>query len=365
MSKSNTDCKQQSKTRKRIKLECLECRAQFDDDYKSKHEQKHHNGKRVRIKHVGAPANPFEAAKSAKRKRKQSEDDTLLPSEPKTDELAVLSEVSSNETQNLFSPPEHSETFSENSKSIFVEDVVDGDNNLQKVGINDSHKQISTDVNLSQILPPKSNKEVIPHSTLQEGSEFLGDIRTDFGCTTSQNEQNKKKEESSFWLGSIGQVGEFLKNLASLNKIIENLKNEEDPNPKIYLIELIDNLVKINEESKTLIESLTHVQKELTTNDDFTFACNDKEVVEHDPGRRTKITSHSERQYLHSLGPFQPKIDNYPINQEIPIKKQCRFNPSWYQLYPNLEYSIVADAIFCFVCCLFPDGPGRSHSSSE
>jgi len=34
----------------------------FDDDYRKKHETKQHGGKRVLVKHVGAPENPFIAA---------------------------------------------------------------------------------------------------------------------------------------------------------------------------------------------------------------------------------------------------------------------------------------------------------------
>jgi len=48
--------------RKRVKVECLECGSQFNDDFKKKHEEKIHRGKRVNIKHVGAPKNPFESA---------------------------------------------------------------------------------------------------------------------------------------------------------------------------------------------------------------------------------------------------------------------------------------------------------------
>jgi len=48
--------------RKRVKVECLECGSQFNDDFKKKHEEKLHRGKRVNIKHVGAPKNPFESA---------------------------------------------------------------------------------------------------------------------------------------------------------------------------------------------------------------------------------------------------------------------------------------------------------------
>lgn len=50
------------KKRKRTKLECLSCGSVFDDDFRKKHETKQHGGKRVLVKHVGAPENPFMAA---------------------------------------------------------------------------------------------------------------------------------------------------------------------------------------------------------------------------------------------------------------------------------------------------------------
>jgi hypothetical protein len=49
--------------RKRIKLECLKCGGIFNKDYRAKHERQQHNGKRVSVKHFGAPENPFEASK--------------------------------------------------------------------------------------------------------------------------------------------------------------------------------------------------------------------------------------------------------------------------------------------------------------
>jgi len=56
-----------NRKRKRIKVECLECGSRFNDDFKKKHEEKLHNGKRVNVKHVGAPKNPFESATETSR----------------------------------------------------------------------------------------------------------------------------------------------------------------------------------------------------------------------------------------------------------------------------------------------------------
>ena len=58
--------------RKRIKLECLECHAVFDDDYRERHERTCHEGKRVRVAHKDAPPKPLQAAIS--RRPKQSDE---------------------------------------------------------------------------------------------------------------------------------------------------------------------------------------------------------------------------------------------------------------------------------------------------
>ena len=47
--------------RKRIKLQCLECNLVFDDDYRKRHKQTCHQGKRVRVSHKDASANSFVA----------------------------------------------------------------------------------------------------------------------------------------------------------------------------------------------------------------------------------------------------------------------------------------------------------------
>lgn len=52
-----------SKRRKRIKLQCLKCGKCFDDDYKKKHEEKVHNGQKIKVQLLNAPKNPFELAR--------------------------------------------------------------------------------------------------------------------------------------------------------------------------------------------------------------------------------------------------------------------------------------------------------------
>ena len=59
--------------RKRIKLQCLECNSVFDDDYRKRHKQTCNQGKRVRVAHKDAPANPFVAAKRSKSQKEYCE----------------------------------------------------------------------------------------------------------------------------------------------------------------------------------------------------------------------------------------------------------------------------------------------------
>jgi hypothetical protein len=49
--------------RKIIKLECLKCGGLFITDYRAKHDRQQHDGKRVAVKHFGAPENLSEALK--------------------------------------------------------------------------------------------------------------------------------------------------------------------------------------------------------------------------------------------------------------------------------------------------------------
>ncbi|KAF0764466.1 zinc finger MYM-type protein 1-like [Aphis craccivora] len=93
--------------------------------------------------------------------------------------------------------------------------------------------------------------------------------------------------------------------------------------------------------------------------------CNDKVIdhfIEHDPGNRKTIESASQRKYLVSLGPYQPKLATYPKNSDIAHGKQNQFSSLWFKEFPHLEYSVVKDAAFCFICSLFPKGPNRNFA---
>lgn len=102
---------------------------------------------------------------------------------------------------------------------------------------------------------------------------------------------------------------------------------------------------------KLAIENRNKTDEEIAPNTNV-------QPVEHDPGKRPNILTDFQRKSLINIGPCRPVLTLFPVNSEIPNGKQNKFCASWYKQYPHLEYSIVKDAAFCFVCSLF-------HQSEE
>ena len=87
--------------------------------------------------------------------------------------------------------------------------------------------------------------------------------------------------------------------------------------------------------------------------------------MEHDPGKRGKISSQNEREFFINMGPYLPKLATFPTNDNITSGKHNWFSSQWYKEYPYLEYSVHNDAAFYFVCCLFPEGVGRVSADNS
>jgi hypothetical protein len=79
--------------------------------------------------------------------------------------------------------------------------------------------------------------------------------------------------------------------------------------------------------------------------------------LQRDPGSRPSISSYPlsqrdgvRRAYI-SLGPFQPKLSEYPTRKQG--GKLRRFCSQWFVTHRWLEYSPTNDAVYCFPCFLF------------
>ncbi|ESQ30797.1 hypothetical protein EUTSA_v10012204mg [Eutrema salsugineum] len=78
-----------------------------------------------------------------------------------------------------------------------------------------------------------------------------------------------------------------------------------------------------------------------------------KKISKYHPNQRNEVT----RSYL-NRGPCQPR--GHIFKQTMIGGVLRRFNPAWFDKYPNwLEYSMKKDAAFCLCCYLFKDDAGK------
>jgi len=161
-------------------------------------------------------------------------------------------------------------------------------------------------------------------------------------------------------LNCAGQFRYLFDYIKLCKPIIHNFQESEVLNAYKIVVEIKeakDNIIKI---SNSVLEKCNDVTTQLESQ--FGNASEVEvidSVVEHDPGKRTNIISDNQRQYLVMLGPHQPKLNVYPRTAKYSFKY------SWFEEFPHLEYSIVKDAAFCYVCYLFPCGVGREKSENN
>ncbi|XP_054717345.1 zinc finger MYM-type protein 1-like [Uloborus diversus] len=357
-----------SQPRKRFKLECLECGSQFDNDYKYRHEKAKHNGKHVQVKHAGSFANPFEASK---RRKQNSISSPLIPTSSfihqkpvvnttPSDNLSVIDEPAEDHSAPLAIkeqlPPILLQSLPLSSPSSTSPPPPSPPPPLSSSSSSPPPPPSSSPPSPSLPPPPPSPPPSSPLSPSSLPPSSSPPPPPETQCHDSEPEYS--------WINLAGQVTEFLTNFKIVEELINQVKKDAIPNPKIFFSEMIDCLAKIHNESGELLE---YAQKEDKNfwNSDVNLQVGNDTLIEHDPGKRKRVMSSNERYYLNSLGPFQPKLNSYPINTDIPKKKQCHFNPAWYTEFPLLEYSPFKDAAFCFACSLFHTGAGRSNANAE
>lgn len=359
--------------RKRIKLECQECGSQFDDDYKSRHEAKKHNGKHVPVlpvKHVGAPSNPFEASKRKSRPTpvvsdptsssvSSDADDKLLPGKKLFAEVSPQS-LSANSQQPPSEPPSRlpPNKYADDKLSPTKEFVTESSlpDSLQPSSESPLSPPPKKDVDDKLLAEKEIVSELSPQSSPPKSSQLPSG--------SSLQLPPKKSEVEFLWITFSGKVSEFLTNLKHADDILKNVQNEAVPNLKVFFVNMKDCLKNINKESEELLQLATEAEGQFS-HENFNLCVGNEVLIDHDPGKRQRISSANQRKYLCSLGPYQPKLSMYPTNADIPSNKHRQFSPTWYAEFPLLEYSPHKDAAFCFACILFPEGVGRIHASSE
>ena len=192
------------------------------------------------------------------------------------------------------------------------------------------------------------------------GTTAASNLESEFG-----NELIEKNatDESPNWLTCAGELSFLVENLKLASNLLEEVKGDTCPLIEVFLTsaeEITRNISqtanKVNKTCTVLLREINEKKKEIREER--------ASVPSHHPSDRSKITTTSGRKYIMKLGPHQPKLPIFPRNVDIPAKKQCRFSSQWYTVYSHLEYSISQDAAFCFVCSLFPSGPGREMADN-
>jgi len=144
--------------------------------------------------------------------------------------------------------------------------------------------------------------------------------------------------------------------------LLKKLKTENALNPISFLVSTSHIISSITTESEKYLSINNLVLSSLVSFSKVAPKENVDYFLEHDPGKQSVVKLSSQRKYLLSLGPHQPKLAKFPKKLDITPGKQCRFSSLWYNEYPHLEYSIIKDAAFCFICTLFPNGPNKNFS---
>lgn len=195
------------------------------------------------------------------------------------------------------------------------------------------------------------------------------DIFDNLTCFLEKKDDTSDTTKDETWVTCVGIFESLLCDLNICTDLLNKIKSDTVPNPIAFLVESVDiiSLFKtkateyINYATNVLAKELPSEQPEpnLSTLPQDNIIDN---LLDHDPGKRGKIESSSQRNYLLSLGPFQPKLVKFPINIDIFESKQRQFCSNWYKEYPYLEYSIFNDSAYCYICGLFPSGPNRSFA---
>ena len=358
MEESKSCKRNQPRKRKRVKLECLVCHRQFDDDYRATHNKTFHHAmlkqnKAIPYQNANAQLNPFEAAKNA-RPKSSSQTSSCTPACPSTTQC------------NNYGKP-----VSKIRNEIFV--LTEGATSAA-----DTADPIPSRTQLRHEIEP----DLLPNS-VDESSIFENELPVSISLTRPDNEtssfdlatqtSSKSDENSSTktvndnWLTCAGELSYLVEDLRRASDLVEEVKGENCPVVETFLTNAVELMQRISNDankirklSSALLQEIRESKKDLGSNVEANVAS----VPSHYPSERCNLKTSADKKYLINLGPHQPKLSVFPKHDDIPQRKQCRFSSVWYTAFPHLEYSISKDAAFCYVCSLFPSGPGREQADN-
>lgn len=184
---------------------------------------------------------------------------------------------------------------------------------------------------------------------------------TNSECSFSDDSGDLETEDVD-WVQCAGQLGLLISQMSSLKL---NIEKSVAPNEKKFLVETREAVTSCECTTMRLKKSVDSALAKYGEREVHVDESDLPEPISNDPGLRPVNKSKRQRLYLSEIGPQQPKLFNCPQNNEITSSnKQNRFTAVWFSQYPFLEYSIVKDAAFCFVCQMFPTATGIHRERS-
>ncbi len=158
--------------------------------------------------------------------------------------------------------------------------------------------------------------------------------------------------EKEMWLQCLGEYASIVDRINESKSLLYEIKSADMLDEFSTVIKMNGVAESIKEQCEKLLNSnkqlLSYWENQDKSIDEFA-EFQQTDLVKHDPGERSLLRNHNQRNYLISKGPHQPVLNKFPIDD-----KGDRFNPMWYKQFPHLEYSVVKNSAFCFVCFLFP-----------
>ena len=294
--------------RRQVKIRCKAkgCNSQFNSDYRLQHNREKHEGKNVPYETAGAVKNPFEAAK-----RKKD------------------------------NPIEEKDSSSSSSSEKILDDKT------EEIGLANSAKEESVS-NISNVV-----------------GENVVDEESESEAENSENDDTDD-ENDDYWISCAGKLKHLLSTLEQRGNLTLNILTQPcTPNIEEFAISAKEFANEIKTQCNDLEKSAERLKVKIDRQKGSVQPGEAAALIEHDPGKRKKDLSDSQRRFVINLGPYQPRLTVYPSNAFIESGKQNKFSSTWFKDFPHLEYSVQNDAAFCYVCSLFPNGAGRPSSDAS
>ncbi|KAJ8020771.1 hypothetical protein HOLleu_40451 [Holothuria leucospilota] len=335
--------------KKKMKVECLECGALFDQYYRKTHNEKQHQDllrahRVVRYKAFGAPANPFEEDPEGYGDGKERvAEDFQSVNDDKEDEPSTSGMMVQQERHCL--------------------------HDKRPEGDGDGHPRQGEDIQSSDDDYENAPRMAVPckgygqqgeiHGMDEVEDRIVGELRATAAKTAHSVDEPREALDIFTCAAQLKNIISFANNA---QEMVCKVEDAHDTSHQNLLADIEEFASSMAQKARTLKEScskpLARVERLCDlSEEDIRIA-----ATTHDSARRPEDMTFEQKLFLIRTGPHQPKLPVFPRNGQVPKGKQSRFNPDWYTIFPHLEYSIETDSAFCFVCSLFPIGPNRGKT---